>query len=161
MILLSTFSSCLAQIKVNESDRKRAKESDVVHFFVCMTSNSYYEKVAKNNYYIFDSIEGYLYYGKVHPEFFNSKITDIFKVDIDVLQRQIPNFEKLHGTVLMEIVLSDISNENKILNKSEIIVKNISYQLDNVLIVSIDFAIRGKEQHKMYKLNAIDFSIIN
>ncbi len=47
MVLLSVFSFCSAQIKVNETDRKRAEESDVMHFFACMTGYDYREKIGK------------------------------------------------------------------------------------------------------------------
>jgi hypothetical protein len=161
MILLSTFNSCFAQIKLNDIDRQRAIESDVMHFFACMASNEYYEKIAKNNYYIFDTINGYLYYGKIHSGFFKGKITDMFRVNVDVLQQKLPNFRNLHGSVLRKIVLSDIAKKNEIFNNSEIIVKNISYQLDTVIIVSINFEIRGQKQQKMYNINTTDFSIIN
>jgi hypothetical protein len=160
IICLSIFSFCYGQPKLNGADKRRATESDVMHFFACMTSNAYYEKIVKNNYYIFDTIERYLYYGKIHSGFFKGTITDIFKIDVDVLQQQLPNFRKLHGFVLKEIVLSDIAKKNKIFNKSEIIVKNISFKLDNVIVVSIDFVIGGQEQRKIYKLSTSDFSII-
>lgn len=161
MILLGTFSSCFAQIKVNKTDKKRAEETDITHFFVCMTSNYYYEKIAKNNYYIFDTINEYLYYGKVHSGFLKGKITEIFKVKIDVLQKQLPNFKKLHGAELRKIVVSDIAKVNGISNCSEIIIKDTSYQLDDTIIVFIAFVIKGQEQRKTYKLNITDFSVIH
>jgi hypothetical protein len=161
IILLTILVSCFGQIKVNNEDRQRAEETEVMYFFVCMTSNEYYEKIAKNNYYIFDTINRYLYYEKVHSRFFKGTITEIFKVNVDVLQKQLPNFRKLHGAVLREIILSDISKKNKISNKSEIIVKNISYKLNNAIIVSVNFSIGGREQQKIYKLNTTDFNIIN
>jgi hypothetical protein len=160
MILLSAFISCFAQINVNETDKKRAEESDVTHFFICMTSNEYYEKVAKNNYYIFDTIGGYLYYGKVNSGFFRGKITEIFRIKIENIQEQLPNFRKLNGAELRKIVVSDIAKANKVSNKSEITIQNISYQLDDAITVFIVFWISGKEQLKTYKLNKTDFSII-
>lgn len=140
---------------------KPRSTSDITHFFTCMTSNEYSEKIAKNNYYIFDTTDGYLYYGKVHSGFFRGKIAEIYKVDIDVLCKQLPNFRRLNGAELRKIVVSDIAKANGISNKSEITVKNISYQLDDVIIVFIDFVIEGQEQQKTYKLNTIDFSIVN
>jgi hypothetical protein len=161
MVLLSYFCPCSGQINVNETDRQRAEKSDVMHFFACMTNNRHYEKVAKNNHYIFDTINGKLYYGKVHSGFFKGKITDIFKIDVDVLQKQLPNFKKLHGFVLREIVLADIAKSNGLCNQSEIIVKNISFRLDTAIVVTIDFMINEKAQQKIYKLDTVDFSIVN
>jgi hypothetical protein len=161
IFLLSILDYCFGQLKVNETDKQRAKESDIMHFFVCMTSNKYSEKIAKNNYYIFDTVAGYLYYGKVHSGFIKGKITEIFKTDVEVLCKQLPNFIKLNGCLLREIVVSDIAKANGIYNKSEISIKNISYQLDDAIIISIDFVIGRQEQQKAYKLNKTDFSIIN
>jgi hypothetical protein len=75
MICLSSFSFCFGQPKLNEADKRKAVESDVMHFFACMTNNVYYEKIAKNNYYIFDTVDKYLYYGKMHSGFFKGTIT--------------------------------------------------------------------------------------
>lgn len=160
-MFLCTFNFCFSQINVNESDKKRATETDVMHFFVCMTSKTYYEKVAKNHYYIFDSNGEYLYYGKIYAGFFKAKITEIFKVDINILQEQLPNFRKLHGALLKEIVLSDIAKSNGLCNQSEIIVNNISFKLDTAIFVSIDFVIRGQGRQKIYKLNTSDFGIVS
>jgi len=161
MVFFNVFVSCLGQINVNQTDAQRAEKSDVMHFFTCMTSNNYYEKVAKNNYYIFDTISGKLYYGKVHSGFFKGKITDIFKVDVDMLQKQLPNFKKLHGALLREIVLSDIAKTKVLCNQSEIIVNEISFKLDTVIVVTIDFVVNGNAEQKLYKLATTDFSILN
>jgi hypothetical protein len=161
MVFFGAFGFCFGKVNINESDKQKAAESDTKHFFACMTSNEHYEKVARDNYYIFDTINGYLYYGKVHSGFFKGKITEIFKVNIDIIQKQLPNFRKLHGAELRKIVVSDIAKANGISNNSAIIIKNTSYQLDDAIIVFIDFVTRGQEQRKTYKLNKTDFSIIN
>lgn len=160
MILLSYFGSCFSQVKINETDRQRAEDSNVIDFFNYMVSNEYYEKIAKNDYYIFDTINGKVYYGKVHSGFFKGKITEIFKVDANALCKQIPNFRKLHGALLREIILSDIAKSNGLCNQSAIIINDISFKLDTAIIVFIDFMISGKEKQKIYKLNTADFSII-
>jgi hypothetical protein len=109
-ILLTTFSSCFAQIKISEADKKRAEKMDAMHFFVCMTSNNYYEKIARNNYYIFDTLNGELYYGKVKSGFFKGKITDIFKTDVYELQKQIPNFNDIPKDILEQLGKMGIDN---------------------------------------------------
>jgi hypothetical protein len=161
MILLYTFGPYFFQINVNETDRQRAEKSDVMHFFDCMTSQKYYEKVAKDHYYIFDSNEEYLYYGKLSAGFFKAKIIEIFKVDVNALCKQIPNFKKLHGALLKEIVLSEIAKSNGLCNQSEIIVNTISFKLDTTIVISIDFMINGKARQEIYKLDTDDFSIVN
>jgi hypothetical protein len=161
IFLLSSFDFCFGQIKVNETDRQKAEKSDIMHFFGCMTSNDYYEKIAKNNYYIFDTINGELYYGKVHSGFFKGKITDLFKIDVDTLCKKLPNYKKLNGIILREIVLSDIAKVNGLCNKSAIIVKNIAFKLEKTIIVFIDYVIEEQEQQKLYKLDTTDFSIID
>jgi hypothetical protein len=160
IFLLSSFDFCFGQIKVNEMDRQRAKKTDIMHFFSCMTGNNHLEKIAKNNYYIFDTINGKLYYGKVNSGLLKGKITEVFKVDVGELCKKIPNYKNLNGTKLKEIVLSDILKTNGLCNKSEIIVNNISFKLEMSIIVSVDFVIKGQKQQKTYKLDASDFSII-
>jgi hypothetical protein len=161
MFFLSSFDFCFGQIKVNETDRQRAEKADIMHFFACMTSNNYLEKIAKNNYYIFDTINGELYYGKVNSAFFKGKITEVFKIDIDTIYKRLPNYKKLNAITLREIVLSDIARTNKLCNKTEIIVNSISFNLDTAIIISIDFVIKGQQQKKTYKLDTSNFNIID
>jgi hypothetical protein len=91
IFLLSFFDVCFGQIKVNETNKQKAEKADIMHFFACMTSNNHLEKIAKENYYIFDTINGELYYGKVNSGFFKEKITEVFKIDTDTLCKQLPN----------------------------------------------------------------------
>lgn len=152
--------SCYSQIKINAMDKKRATETSVLHFFNCMVSNEFVEKVAKNNYYLFDIIEGKLYYGRIKTGFFKGKIKEIYKINIEELEEKIPNYLKLDGVLLREIVLNEIAQASGIENKSEIAVQDISFKLDKNILVDIEFLLNGLMQHKTYKLCTRNFKII-
>ena len=160
IILITLCVSSYSQIKINAMDKKRATETNVSHFFNCMVSNESVEKVAKNNYYLFGIIEKKLYYGRIKAGFFKEKIKEIYKIDIEELGEKIPNYLKLDGVLLREIVLNEIAKTSGIENKSEICIQNISFKLDKNILVYVEFRYRGLVQHKTYKLSSSNFKIL-
>lgn len=162
IVLLTNILPCNCQVRVNKMEIEKAKEVDYHVFFNHMIENKHFEKIAKNNYYIFDSISVFLYYGKVSAGIFNCKITTIYKTDINVLKREIPNYKKLSGYALQEIIVSKIFKTHKVTNQNEIVIVEISYKLEKNIIATVSYHIGNNiEKKEEYQINCTDFKIIN
>ena len=162
-ILIVFYISCFGRIKTDDIVFNNAKQATFKDFFYHMTGNKWFEKMRNKNYYIFQaSDEKYIYYGKMIKK--NEEL-EIYKVDRKLLTNKFPNYRKLHGYTLAEIVENDYIEKNNLEN-NQIYFKESSFKLNESTIESkIKYWIHKENMSKElievnYELDCKDFSII-
>lgn len=160
LIILGT--NCKGQINLAKIDLDKVKESTIQDFFDHMMENMYPEKIAKKNYYLFGSMNNYVLYGKTKPKLFSCEVLEIYKIDSAILVQKFPNYDKLSGKRITEILKDDIKRVEKLESINEIIVKNISFSLNTNIKAVISYCTSNNDKKKTitYKILCSDFSIL-
>lgn len=161
LMILAINSYCKGQISLNDIDLNKVQETTVQEFFSHMMSNMYPEKVARRNYYIFGTIKGYVLYGKTEPKLFTSNIAEIYKIDSTVLVQKFPNYAKLSGEILLNILKEDIKKVENLGSVNEIIIDDVFFSLNLDIIVEVTYHTIKNNKNKtvVYNFTCTDFSI--
>lgn len=147
----------LTKVNVDE-----VPETSVQLFFDCMMRNKRPEVVAWRNILLFGTKDNYVLYGRIKPKLFTYKIIEIYKVDSTIMVQTFPNYDKLSGENLIEILKVDLRKVEKLDSVNDIIVKDASFSLNTNIDAVISYYTSSDNNVKnvTYNLRCSDYSII-
>ena len=164
IVLLIIILSCISCMSKNTIDKNKIKEAKLVtyhDFFKHMTENIRPEKIRNKNYYIFHEDNDFVYYSKVKQGFTKEEILEPIKVNKGQLIQKFPNYKKLTGPKLYQIIKSDFLKTNDSL-RGKINIVTSTFKLNENIDAKLFYKILGDQEIKevFYILDCKDFSIL-
>ncbi len=139
---------CTSQMQVNEIEFNQAQNTTPIEYFCKMMQNKP-EKIAKNNYYIIQEKQDYIFYGKIKSKMFSSSISEILKVNKIELIQEFPMYKELEGYKLQDKAIAYFIEKNQI-DRKELNINDVKFYLKNYIEIEIDYTLKKQKNAIIY-----------